>query len=265
MDGQNETILGVDAAKKSRQRSTIAFPYMDMESAIKMADAIHGNVGHGECSDDQLAAWTGQSGKSSTFRVQVYASRTFGILGGEASRHCLTELGRKIIDPNQARPARIEAFLNVQLYAAVFDKYKGGTLPPPAALEREMVSLGVSDKQKDRARQVFERSAEQAGFFEHGRNRLVQPGVNSSSAVSSSVQTGSSIVAAAPTSSPNANFGGGGGGNLTGDLLIDALISKLPQPGTIWSADERVTWLSLISMAFQMTYGVEPNIEIKKV
>ena len=74
VDGQTETILSGDASKKSRQRSTIAFPYMDLESAIKMADAIHSNVGHGECSDDQLAAWTGQSGKSSTFRVQISAS-----------------------------------------------------------------------------------------------------------------------------------------------------------------------------------------------
>ena len=37
--------------------------------------------------------------------------------------------------------------------------------------------LIVSEKQKDRARQVFERSAEQGGFFEHGKNRLVMPAV----------------------------------------------------------------------------------------
>ena len=41
-------------------------------------------------------------------------------------------------------------------------------MPPAAALEREMVELGVSPKQKDKARQVFERSAEQAGFFATG-------------------------------------------------------------------------------------------------
>jgi hypothetical protein len=38
-----------------------------------------------------------------------------------------------------------------------------------------MVGLGVSDKVKDPARQTFERSAEQAGFFAHRRNRLVMP------------------------------------------------------------------------------------------
>ena len=55
------------------------------------------------------------------------------------------------------------------LYKAIFDKNKGGVLPPAAALERELVGLGVSEKQKGRAREVFERSAEQAGFFEHGK------------------------------------------------------------------------------------------------
>ena len=50
------------------------------------------------------------------------------------------------------------------LYKAIYDKYRGrGVLPSQAAaLEREMVGLGVSDK-VNRARQTFERSAEQAG------------------------------------------------------------------------------------------------------
>ena len=76
-----------------RQRSTIGFPYMDLESAVKLANAIHDHAGHGDCDDDQLAAWSGQSAKSSTFRVQVYAARTFGILEIENDRHKLTELG----------------------------------------------------------------------------------------------------------------------------------------------------------------------------
>jgi hypothetical protein len=31
-----------------------------------------------------------------------------------------------------------------------------------------------------------------------------------------------------------------------------------------WSVDERVNWLKLLTMAFQMTYGQEPEIEVKK-
>jgi hypothetical protein len=255
VDGQSEPVKPADASKAARQRSTIGFPYMDVDSAVKMAEAIHNNVGHGECADDQLAAWTNQSSKSSTFRVQVYASRTYGILGGEASRHYLTELGRRIVDPSQARSAKVEAFFNVPLYDAIYTKYKGGTLPPPAALEREIVSLGVSDKQKDRARQVFERSAEQAGFFEHGRSRLVQPGIGSQR---------SSPVGDSPPPPPPPPTGGGGAGGSTGDALLDALISKLPAAGTEWGVEERISWLGLMAMGFQITYGVATNIEIKK-
>src|SRR2546421_531827 len=81
-------------ADERRQRSTIGFPYMDLSAAVEMAEAIHAHVGLGECDDDQLAAWTNQSVKSSGFRVQVYTSRTFGAIDGEGGRHKLTELGR---------------------------------------------------------------------------------------------------------------------------------------------------------------------------
>lgn len=259
MDGQAQSNTQEGAEKQGRQRSTIGFPYMDLESAIKMAEAIHNNVGLGECEDDQLAAWTSQSGKSSTFRVQVYASRMFGVITGEASQHRITELGRRIVDSNQARAARIEAFLSVPLYAAVFEKYKGGTLPPVAALEREMVGLGVSDKQKDRARQVFERAADQAGFFEQGRNRLVQPGIATRDKAKDIVPSpGGGGVGG--TGSGGGTAGGGGG---TGDALLDALISKLPPAGTEWGIDERIAWLSMMAMGFQITYGAQSGIEIK--
>jgi hypothetical protein len=54
---------------------------------------------------------------------------------------------------------------------------------------------------------------------------------------------------------------GGGGGK---DPLIAALIQKLPKPGGEWSTDDRVTWLQMIAMAFQMAYGATEPIEIKK-
>jgi hypothetical protein len=44
-------------------------------------------------------------------------------------------------------------------------------------LERELVQIGVAEKQKHTARLVLERSAQYAGFFEHGKDRLVMPGV----------------------------------------------------------------------------------------
>jgi hypothetical protein len=251
MDGETEQ-AGSTPQVRTRQRSTIAFPYMDLKSAVEFADAIHRNVGTGDCNDDQLAAWTGQSAKSSTFRVQVYAARMFGVIEGEAARHTLTELGRRIVDPDQNRAAKVSAFLTVPLYRALYEQYKGGIIPPATALEREMVQLGVAEKQKDRARQAFEKSAEHAGFFEHGKNKLVPPGVIHSKTnpppaeEKGGVGNGGGVAADAPTQDP----------------LIAALIQKLPKSGP-WDAASRIAWLNLMNMAFQLSYGPAVEIEIK--
>lgn len=248
MGGESEA--AADAAKGSgsegRQRSTIGFPYMDLAASIDLAQAIFKNVAAGECDDDQLAAWTSQSSKSSTFRVQVYAARTFGILTGEASRHRLTDLGLSIVDAHREREARVRAFLSVPLYSAVFERFKGGQLPPAAALEREMVGLGVAPKQKDRARQVFERSAEQAGFFAHGRDRLIQPGVIPGQQ-------------APPKPEDQAGGGGNGGGNGGGggddvDPIIRGLLVRLPKAGDMWPEAERKLWLQLLEGSFKLIY-----------
>lgn len=160
-----------DEEAQGRQRSTIQFPYEDLNSAMELVEALHGNVGLGDCDDDQLAAWSKQSPKSSGFRIQLAAARLFGLLTTEGGKNKLTELGASVMDPNQSRAAKAQAFMNVPLFKAVFEKYKGGVLPAQAAaLEREIAGLGVSDKIKARARVKFEKSAEQAGYFEHGKN-----------------------------------------------------------------------------------------------
>jgi hypothetical protein len=72
----------------------------------------------------------------------------------------LTDLGKRIVDPETHDGARAEAFLRVPLYRAIFDRYRGVKLPPDPGLESEMVGLGVSTKQTERARQVLQRSAQ---------------------------------------------------------------------------------------------------------
>lgn len=47
------------------------------------------------------------------------------------------------------------------------------------------------------------------------------------------------------------------------DPLIQALIDKLPPEGP-WNVDDRINWLKLLTMAFQIAYGSVENIEIKK-
>jgi hypothetical protein len=254
MEGENVSSIGANpkAEKQTRQRSTIAFPYTDLDSCVAMANAIHDHVGLGDCDDSQLAAWTNQSPKSSGFRIQMYAARGFGLLSGEGGRHKLTELGRAIVDPNQVREAKAKAFLAVPLFKAIFENFKGGVIPPASALEREIVSLGVSEKQKDRARQVLERSAEEAGFFEHGRNRLVMPGVPVREDKPQSEKKDED------GGNDNGGSGGGGGGGRGADLNLDPLLiellKKIPPAKESWPAAQRVRWFRTFAMNVSQIY-----------
>lgn len=236
---------------KSRQRSTIGFPYTDYEAAAAVAQAIHGNVGHGACSaSSQLAPWMNQSAKSSGFRTQIAAARLFGLIDSDnADSYRLTELGVRIFDPAQERTAKAEAFLRVPLFNALFEKYKGVTTPPTAALEREIAELGVSEKQKSRARQAFENSAEQTGFREQGANRLVLPAV---------------VVKPSQTNNPNnidggRGSGGSGDGGQNLDPLLLALIQKIPKQGEEWPIEKRLRWFKTFAMNVSQVYDGDDN------
>jgi hypothetical protein len=183
----------------------------------------------------------------------VSNASTYGLTENERGEVHLTELGRRIVDPEQEATARVDAFLAVPLFARIFENYKGFTLPGAAALEKFMRDEGVSPKQTGKARQAFLRAAKQAGFFAHGEDRLVRPPLSGpgTKPIEDRVE---------PEKDGMKKNGGGSGPN---DPLIQALIQKLPSAGP-WGADECVTWLKMLAMAFDITYGHESGIEIKK-
>ncbi|MGA8548630.1 MAG: hypothetical protein WB678_00180 [Stellaceae bacterium] len=241
--------------KQTRQRSSIPFAYIDLQVVMGVAAAIHDQVGSGDCDEHQLAAWLGKSEKSSGFRILLSTARLFGLLDTDgAGNYRLTQLGRMAMDPAQEREARARAFLTVPLYNAVFEKYRSGILPPGAALERELVQIGVAEKQKHTARLVLERSAQYAGFTGHGKERLVMPGISLDDK-----KAGLGI-----DEHKRSGGGEGGGGQPPAlDPLIAALIQKLPPPKTPeWKVQDRIMWLQMAAMAFQMAYGPADRIEI---
>jgi len=154
----------------------------------------------------------------------------------------LTQLGQHICDPNQEKQARAEAFLRVPLYRSIYENYRGATLPPAAALESEMVNLGVAKKQADKARQAFYRSANQAAFFPNGNmDRLVVPA------------TGPGAITQEPPPekpTPSEKENGGGGHH----QLIAGLIKTLPAEGSQWQLDDRRKWLQAAAMIFNLIY-----------
>ena len=137
------------------------------------------------------------------------------------------------------------------LYQKIYEKYKSYTLPPPAALEREMEGLGVSPKQTGKARQAFERSAKQAGFFWAGPGRLTLP-------VTKSAPTTFPIDDKPPPPAPLGDGGNGGGG--TGGTyhpFIEGLLKTLPKTGTKWALRDRAKWLKLAGNAFDLIYEAD--------
>ena len=253
--GEAKTNQAEDAGE-GRDRSTIGFPYNNLNDAIEVARAVHSNVGSGDCDDVQLSAWLKMSSKSSGYRVQLSAARMFGLIETVSGRHKLTALGKMVNDPQREREARAKAFMNVPLYARVYEQYKGGVIPPAAAFERDVVGMGVAEKQKGRARQVFEKSAEQAGFFESGPNRLVMPGVAARSEGLGGEDEGSGTGGKPPPPPPPPQ----------GPALhpfIQGLLLKLPEPESDWDPAQRVKWLQTAANIFDLIYKGEGGIEVR--
>jgi hypothetical protein len=236
-----------------RGRSTIDFPYLDQDDAVEVALAVHA-VGGTVCNWDQLAAKMRQVPKGGGFRLRVMAARTFGLLTYDRGDVTLTDLGIHAVDPKYSRQARADSFLAVPLFKSMYEKLKGGMLPPVAAIERSMEAAGVAPKQKDKARQVFIRSAKQAGFFEIDQSRLTYP-----------PNTGAAPAAQPPEKDAKQNGGGtgSGGGNDTLHPFIKGLLDKLPTPESEWSIQARAKWLQTASNIFDLMYKAEADDSLK--
>jgi hypothetical protein len=242
-----------------RQQSTIAFPYLDLDAAIEVADAMYRTRGHSGMEGHELAATMGQV-VSGAFRLKTGTARIFGLTereGRDASK--LSSLGLRILESETEKEARAEAFMAVPLYREIYDKYKGQRLPPPKALEREMEALGVSGKVTDKARQAFERSAKQAGYFEKGEDRLVRPYFDVGSG--RKVEREESTEEREERVEPRRKNGGGGDG---GDYhpFIKGLLQTLPEPGTLWTIEGRGAWLEAAATTFKLMYQGDGKITV---
>ena len=115
-----------------------------------------------------------------------------------------------------------------------------------------MVALGVPEKQKARARQVFENSAQQSGFRDHGANRLVMP----------------AVMVPPPVLPTIIRDSGGGNSNGSGvapdvgldlDSLLIALLQKIPSQGEPWPKERRLRWFKTFAMNVSQVYDGEDD------
>lgn len=129
----------------------------------------------------------------------------------------------------------------------MYDQYKGNALPPSPAIERQVVQLGVSPKQKERARQTFMKSAQYAGFINSSTGRFVKPGI---------AQREEAVGQQAQQEVGDRGTGGGSGGGEPPriDPIIQGLLSRLPKSGDVWPEAERKLWLGLLEGSFKLIY-----------
>lgn len=251
MSDDAQTVDSADAAKKPEQargRSTIEFPYLDLMTAMEVAHAVKA-VGGTSADWNQLAVKLSMAPDGGGFRLRIMAAKVFGLVEADRGRVELTELGIRIVDPAYERPAKVESFLCVQLFKVLYDKLVGQTLPPPVAIERMAEQAGVAPKQKDKARQVFIKSARQAGMFDLSPDRLAMPpGLNGQA---------STLKAPDPTAAPAPT---GADPQSQQDLhpFVRGLLDKLPPPDAEWTIKDRAKWLTTAANIFDLMYSA-PN------
>jgi len=185
-------------------------------------------------------------------------ARVFQLVEYSHRRVSLTDLGSRICDQEQEESAKVEAFLAVPLYKAVYDKFMGATLPPATGLEAEMTTMGVPQKQARRARQVFQRSAEQAGFFWSGKERLVKPALNASGNPSERQEGERNRDEVGNDDKAN--------GSRQLHPFVEGLIKSLPRIGEPWPLGKRVQWLQAAVSCFSLIYpddDARGSVEVK--
>lgn len=246
---------GVGAPK--RTRSGTASPYFDLAASIKVAETIHG-IGGGRSSSDQLAHWLKyKTTRSGTYLTRVAAARQFGLIETTGDRHSVTERGLHIIAPvmeTDAVQAKIDAFMDVELFEKVFNRFRGSSLPSDGGLKNLFASpeFAILPDRIDAAIRVLINSADQAGFLVNtgDQRRLIMPSVNASviaKAQNVAEEERATVTpqverARAPTYSAAESTGGV-------HSAIVGLLRELPAPGMPWSSAKKQRFLA----AFQST------------
>ena len=262
----NEASKPEGGQKRTRELSTIGFPYGDLEDAITVAASLL-SAGGAPREPDQLASAMKHTPSSGSFRQKIATARMFGLIETVQNKYQLTTLGFAITDAGRQKSARADAFLAVPLYRKVYDTFRNQQLPPrPLGLERAFVGFGVAQKQAANARIAFDNSAQQAGFFENGRDRLIWPPVAGLSNSASESMDQSSIDAAPfqqdarDRSAYRAGSNGGSGGGR--HPFIEGLLERLPEPDTVWSIEGRAAWLEAAASMFKLIYQGDGRITI---
>lgn len=250
---------------KARARSGVSFPYWDLDSVIEVAKIMHERAG-GVCDNVQLAALLGYSGiGNGSYRTRVSATKMFGVIEStDDGKLRVSDRGRRIVapvTPADEITAKLEAFLAIDLFKRVFDRYNGTTIPEKVGLRHLFANEYhvVPDRIAPTVRIMLD-SAQQAGLFDTlgNRSKMVMP---------LSVSTQAMVTPPKPPpasdAATNAHHGGGGNGGDGGsgggggaeiDPALLGLLRRLPTIGTTLNSKRRKTVIDAFTAFVALVY-----------
>lgn len=142
--------------------------------------------------------------------------------------------------------------MQVELYKRIYEVFSNTQLPGDSGLEARIREFGVTPNQVSRARQVFARSADHAGFFKTaGRHRLVAPSVSSMEDESRGEQQ--------PPEQQDLPPDGGEGDPLSDPILSSLLQRMLPPVNQEFKARDRRRLFTALAVNLDVVYGPPPD------
>lgn len=141
-------------------------PRYSLGEAVELATAIYENAG-GRASFDEFSAITGNTRKSSSFVAKLNVLKGYGLVTAEGDRITLTGLADLIVaprDPSDRYEGLKEAFLQVETFGLVHEKFIGKILPQGEFLVNTFAQYVPRNTARDWINQ-FTASADYAGLL----------------------------------------------------------------------------------------------------
>lgn len=145
----------VENTQKRSYGSQSDVPVYTLEESLRVAQALYENFGGKPAAPHQVAIALDISPTSSTWNLLPGASIAYGLTtgGGKATEIALTELGRKIVAPEddgEDDNAKVEACLKPKIVREFFERYDKGKFPKDVIAKNVLISLGVPKDKVDK-------------------------------------------------------------------------------------------------------------------
>ena len=257
-------VQGAVSAATQPSRAKYSYPYYNIKSSLEVARVIH-EKGGGSCTPDQLAAFLGyKSVKSGTYLTRTSAARQFGFIRSGNGEIVVTERAQKILSPvmpEDAVIAKSDAFLGVELFNTIYERFKGLTLPSEGGLKNLLTqNYSLTNDRVGPAIRVLYESADHAGFFEavDDQSKLIKPQIKSIDQPQKPAGPPELKDHSSERQKPKGT--GGGGGEPPGiHSAIIGLLRELPASGTTWKKSKKDAFKTAFEATLDFIYPTDED------